>query len=127
MEIRLDRAVGDPEVLGDLGDRQSTEVVKADRNPLLLWELRKRCSEVEQFGGQVCFEGWSDSRQDLSASSTVTPAIQQSMKRRASHPGCGIVVSADLAPLAVGSDECFLNRIRSRLGVEGEQRPHEAP
>ena len=87
MEIRLDRAVGNPDVLRDLGDRQSTEVVKADRNPLLLWELRKRCSEVEQFGRQVCFEDWSDSRQDLSASSTVPLAIQQSMKRCASHPG----------------------------------------
>lgn len=118
MKVRLDRPVSNAEVSCDLGNRQTTEIVKTDRNPLLVRETTKSFPKIEQLGTHVSFANGSDSGQDLAAASTVSSTIHQPMKSDAANPRCRIVVSTDLVPLPVSSNKRLLHSVGSRLGVE---------
>ncbi len=69
MKVRLDGSVSNAQISSDFGNGQTAEVVKADRDPLLVGKTTDRRSKVEQLRGHVRCGDRPDSRQNLAADS----------------------------------------------------------
>jgi hypothetical protein len=121
VQVRLDRPRADSELSGYVFDPEITDVVKADRRPHSRWKRSDSASEIDQLGAQVSICNRPNRSKNLASAPAVLAFVQQTIHSHPANAADGVIQRCDPRPAAIGLYECFLYRVGSRFGIEGER------